>query len=476
MATDDAARDRDCPKAGPRHAAPRKTLLARLHMPAGKAVALAAMPTAVLMGMGFTPQLASAKPTEPGNPLGDAFCLTAPDASQGATPSPGASGKDAEKDKEAEKDKDAGKSKDTGKDKNKGKDKDEPTKEPGEKKTPTPEDREDKAGEPGKPAEEPSPSSGGTDDPAAPPARGKLPELPPLPKLPPLPGPFTPPPAPTPTPTPTPTTTPTPTPSPGGTSATPAPPASPTPGASKDATKDAEKAKEAARKAAEAEKKAKEAAAEKAARPAPGPTKSGQDARTPGPTPATPDAPSAPATPSGTPSPGASGAKTPLPCPNPPKQAVKGEANFANNPWFLESSKLTLTGLTYEGVKEVTTVNGQKKSVLKFTADKLEIAKLHALVNDRGRVYHQSGESTPSTVAGGKVTMYTEQLTGKLFGSSLPLFAANYSASSPPPLIPGMKLPIPLFFTDVKIRQAGQFGGTLTIPDMHVYITDGTYP
>ncbi|CAM5676368.1 hypothetical protein SAURM35S_00482 [Streptomyces aurantiogriseus] len=53
----DAARVRT----GPRHAAPKKPLFTRLHMPAGKAIALAAMPTAVLMGMGFTPTLANAE-------------------------------------------------------------------------------------------------------------------------------------------------------------------------------------------------------------------------------------------------------------------------------------------------------------------------------------------------------------------------------------------------------------------------------
>ena len=53
----DAARVRTT---GPRHAAPKKPLFTRFHMPAGKAIALAAMPTAVLMGMGFTPTLANA--------------------------------------------------------------------------------------------------------------------------------------------------------------------------------------------------------------------------------------------------------------------------------------------------------------------------------------------------------------------------------------------------------------------------------
>ncbi|MGK5499462.1 hypothetical protein ACSNOF_16190, partial [Streptomyces sp. URMC 125] len=63
---------------GPRHAAPRKPLLTRLHVPAGKAIALAAMPSAVLMGMGLTPRLATAEPL-PKNPFRDGPCVTAPD-------------------------------------------------------------------------------------------------------------------------------------------------------------------------------------------------------------------------------------------------------------------------------------------------------------------------------------------------------------------------------------------------------------
>ena len=47
-------------RTGPRHAAPRKPLFTRFQMPAGKVIAIAAMPTAVLMGMGFTPTLAQA--------------------------------------------------------------------------------------------------------------------------------------------------------------------------------------------------------------------------------------------------------------------------------------------------------------------------------------------------------------------------------------------------------------------------------
>ncbi len=65
-------------RSGPRHAAPKKPLLTRLHVPAGKAIAIAAMPSAVLMGMGLTPQMAIAKPA-PKSPFKDGPCVTAPD-------------------------------------------------------------------------------------------------------------------------------------------------------------------------------------------------------------------------------------------------------------------------------------------------------------------------------------------------------------------------------------------------------------
>ncbi|GAA3044513.1 hypothetical protein GCM10020000_25180 [Streptomyces olivoverticillatus] len=116
-------------------------------------------------------------------------------------------------------------------------------------------------------------------------------------------------------------------------------------------------------------------------------------------------------------------------------------------------------------------MNGQQKSVLKFTADSLAIKDLHQIVNGQDKETHVTGLGTTSTVTGSKITMYTEELKGNLLG----LIPSTQSPSSPPPLIPGLKLPIPIFFTNVKIRQAGQFGGTLHIPDLHQYLTDGTY-
>ncbi|MEU7736162.1 hypothetical protein AB0B51_24120, partial [Streptomyces griseus] len=84
---------------GPRHAAPRKSLLTKLHLPSGKkALALAAMPTAVFVGMGLTPKLALAD-DRADIPFAPGPCVTRsdePSASESpeATPSPSATAKD----------------------------------------------------------------------------------------------------------------------------------------------------------------------------------------------------------------------------------------------------------------------------------------------------------------------------------------------------------------------------------------------
>ena len=79
-------------RSGPRHAAPKKPLFTRFHVPAGKAIAVAAMPTAVLMGMGFTPTLALAADSPTAKSLtADEYkdCVAALDGS--ASPSASAS-------------------------------------------------------------------------------------------------------------------------------------------------------------------------------------------------------------------------------------------------------------------------------------------------------------------------------------------------------------------------------------------------
>ncbi|MDX6760670.1 hypothetical protein SIN09_14770, partial [Streptomyces sp. F8] len=74
---------------GPRHAAPRKSLLNKIQIPVGKTMALAAMPTAVFVGMGMAPKLAVADDKE--IPFAPGPCVTRSDEpaeTESKSPSP----------------------------------------------------------------------------------------------------------------------------------------------------------------------------------------------------------------------------------------------------------------------------------------------------------------------------------------------------------------------------------------------------
>ncbi|MGW6705493.1 hypothetical protein ACWGDE_11460 [Streptomyces sp. NPDC054956] len=160
--------------------------------------------------------------------------------------------------------------------------------------------------------------------------------------------------------------------------------------------------------------------------------------------------------------------KEPFPCPTYDAKALadaeleQGIPLLPDEPWYLDSSLLTLYGLDYEGIVEVKTAGGKTKKVLKFTADSLDIKDLYQTVGKGGQVAHlKSRPGSTSKIRGAKVTMYTESLKGNLFG----LIPIEFTPNSPPPL----NVPF-AFFTNVKVVQAGQFGGTLTVPGLKNYI------
>ncbi|MCS0634176.1 hypothetical protein NX801_00545 [Streptomyces sp. LP05-1] len=433
-----------------RHAAPRKSLLAKLQSPAGKAMALAAMPTAVLVGMGLTPRLALAD--EKDIPFAPGPCVTrsdepAPEKSSGSpAPSPSASASSAAKPAPDR------------------------SPDPSESRSPAP----STSPQAGKPEPKPTPS--------APSSSPSASDTAPAPD--------------SPAPTPTRTRDPLdplglgdalrdifdgPDDSPAATPATKAPapkapttkaPAAAVPSTGKQSTErpagrqgektpqdepesepetDSPKGAGKETPAEDAAKHAIEDAAGKAGRAVeelPEGAK-GLDPREDA------DIPE--------------GAKPRFPCPSPdPKALAEAEPEpgiplVPDDPWKLESTKLTLNGLDYKGIVEVRTAGGELKKVLKFTASSLEIDNLHQMtVHSEGRTGHvTSRPGSTSTIEGGTVTMYTEELKGNLFGF-LPI---TFSPSSPPPL----NVPY-AFFTSVKVTQAAQFGGTLTIPGLHNYI------
>ncbi|WP_314177341.1 hypothetical protein [Streptomyces winkii] len=152
-----------------------------------------------------------------------------------------------------------------------------------------------------------------------------------------------------------------------------------------------------------------------------------------------------------------------FPCVEEKKSAGKDEQTpntLPNDPWTLKASSLGLHGLDYKGVVNVRTQDGRTKQALKFTASSVDIGDLHQIVDGPdGTQYHvRAAKGSTSTVKGGQVTMYTEKLKGNLFG----LIPIVFDPEHPPPLnIPEA------YFTNVEVTQAGQFGGNLTVPGLH---------
>ncbi|MFF0428905.1 hypothetical protein ACFYUJ_31500 [Streptomyces sp. NPDC004520] len=413
-------------KQGPRHAAPRKSLLNRIQGPAGKAMALAAMPTAVFVGMGLTPKLALADDKD--IPFAPGPCVTRSDE-----PTPEAS----ETAKPTESAKPTATASPT----------DTPTvtATPSATATPdaTPTPTATQAGQTAAPQAQqhattaPAPASTPTATPSPTQSRNPLDPLGLGDALKDLLGGT----AKTPTATPTPTTAPTtaaPTPTQPSADKTPATDA-PAPAATTAAPKQRAADEAAQRTKTAIEKAADQAGVKVAELPE---SAKGLDAKK------DTDIPD--------------GAKPRFPCPEYDAQALAdaelepGIPLLPDAPWRLESSWLTLKGLKYHGIVEVKTGSGTIKKVLKFTASEVDIKDLHQMTeHSEGRTAHiRSTPGSTSTITGGTVTMYTEELKGNLLG----IIPITFSPESPPPLDISL-----VWFSNVKIKQAGQFGGNLQI-------------
>ncbi|MFC7310108.1 hypothetical protein ACFQVC_38560 [Streptomyces monticola] len=399
-------------RSGPRHAAPRKPLLTRLHVPAGKAIAIAAMPASVLMGMGLTPTLAVAKP-QPKNPFQDGPCVTAPD-------------KEAEEDAKAEEAKEKAEREKAAKEKAEQEQKDEAAK-------PTPSPSAGGSGGTGdEPAATPSPSASGdsadeAESEASPSESETKNPLDPLgvgDKIKDL---FTPDDEEEPEPSPSA--------SEDESADEPSDPVKDTVDGVKDGAEDAvdkvgDGAKDAADKAGEAADKAKDAV----------PSPSASDSMAPD-----------------------ENGKKPFPCVVEKKVDGKAETPpvpVPDEPWLLEASSLTLKGADYQGIVNLTTAGGKTKQVMKYVVkDGTDIGDLHQIVSGpNGSKYHiEADKGTTSTIRNGETTMYTERLSGKLFG----LIPVTFDPEHPPPL----NIPL-IYVTDVEVTQAAQFGGTLKVPGL----------
>ncbi|MGW2337433.1 hypothetical protein ACWCXS_26135 [Streptomyces sp. NPDC001685] len=436
-------------RTGPRHAAPKKPLFTRFQMPAGKAIALAAMPTAVLMGMGFTPTLAQADSDNATKPTANSLtadeykdCVAALEDDASASPSPSASAGASDGEEETAKpdpsdsadpskpsdssgSSDSSQSAGGSSSSDSGSDDDaEPAPKPSESKT-----GEAPSGQAATPSPSPSKSSGNLLEGIGDAIEGiftggsKAEE----------------------------STSPTPTPSASATeeasSGSEEPSAKETPAASgtvKDTTD----------KVTDTVKKTVEDVGDKASDATEDASDAVRDA-----------ADEATATPSPSESAGADLDDCPVATDD--EGGVDNTVPLPDDPWYLNASSLLLKGADYQGIVEVKTASGKKKKVLKYViSDGTDIGDLHQTVNDKqsGKTYHvQAAKGSTSTIRDGKTVMYTESISGNLLG----LIPVTFDPDNPPPL----NIPL-IYFTKVKVTQAAQFGGTLHVPGLHNYITD----
>jgi hypothetical protein len=434
-------------RTGPRHAAPKKPLFTRFHMPAGKAIALAAMPTAVLMGMGFTPTLANAEDQPASKSLtADEYkdCVAAlEDSSGSASPSPSASGSTSDsKDDSSSSDSSTDDSKDTsgGSDGSSSSDSGS-----GDQPEPAPSASSEAATTPQKSTTSSS-SSGDSDTATADPSPSEtsqnvletigdaITDL--------FDGSGS-----------------------GGSTADASPSPSESasaPAGSGDSSSDTGSSGSSGSSGSDSTgsgsgkgtvKDTTDAVKDKVN----GTAKDAADA-----------AGDAADTATASPSPSESATTSADDCPVATEDVsgVDNKVALADDPWYLNASSLLLKGADYQGIVEVRTANGTKKKVLKYViSGGTDIGDLHQTVNDKqaGVTYHvQAGKGTTSTIRNGDTIMYTESISGNLFG----LIPVTFSPDSPPPL----NIPL-IYFTNVKVVQAGQFGGDLHVPGMHVYNT-----
>jgi hypothetical protein len=122
-------------------------------------------------------------------------------------------------------------------------------------------------------------------------------------------------------------------------------------------------------------------------------------------------------------------------------------------PSIMTADRLTMSGLSFDGVVELPTVKGPLRS-LRFSMNKSVASPFELRVPTSGRTL--SLASSALTVQG-HVKFYASRFAGKLFG----LIPVVFTPDSPPPLI----LP-ELLFTDVNIELVFVDTDTLTAPDL----------
>ncbi|MEU8514776.1 hypothetical protein AB0C76_24725 [Kitasatospora sp. NPDC048722] len=165
--------------------------------------------------------------------------------------------------------------------------------------------------------------------------------------------------------------------------------------------------------------------------------------------------------------------------------AAPGEQVVPEQNWTLQTSRLGLHGAAFHGVYDVKTPTGTKR-VLKFMVSSVDIENLDmSTLEGNGVTFHvQGAPGSTSTMRNGPVTMYVERLSGhlsKLLGLPIPIDLGEITLTPDTlprwlyDLIGSVPIPLDIELTGVTAKQAGQFGGTLHIPGMHMFNDNAPY-
>jgi hypothetical protein len=132
----------------------------------------------------------------------------------------------------------------------------------------------------------------------------------------------------------------------------------------------------------------------------------------------------------------------------------------AQTPWHLSTPSMTQYNLTYNGITTIQTVGGGSLQVLDFTASKVTLVSMVTFSQQGGGKLQYVDGGPNQTVTLNNVHLWTTELKANLLG----LIPVDYTPSSPPPLIPGLTIPIPLLFTSVEADNAFLSTQSIVIP------------
>ncbi|MDV6012362.1 hypothetical protein [Haloechinothrix sp. LS1_15] len=138
-------------------------------------------------------------------------------------------------------------------------------------------------------------------------------------------------------------------------------------------------------------------------------------------------------------------------------------------PTTITASKLSLSGLCYDGVVELPTVNGPVES-LKFKASSLRIDDATISLPDDPAIRIDTPRVHVDTAFGERTELYLRRLTGKMI-DGLITYEVDYSPENPPPAsFPWMS------FTDVTVGLHALDGAEISMPDPSLEVGGGHIP